>query len=88
MSAPTRRAFLGLAQHAAAAAAVGTFGFRFIGVAEAMTVAPDLGKIEQTSHFVTKAQWGPPPHRWRPRPRRRRWVCWWHWGRRVCGWRW
>lgn len=20
-------------------------------------------------------------------PRRRRWVCWWHRGRRVCGWR-
>jgi len=24
---------------------------------------------------------------WR-RGRRRRWVCWWHRGRRVCGWRW
>ncbi|HUO54287.1 MAG TPA: hypothetical protein VMU18_06085 [Rhodoblastus sp.] len=22
------------------------------------------------------------------RPRRRRWVCWWRRGRRVCGWRW
>jgi hypothetical protein len=22
------------------------------------------------------------------RPRRRRWVCWWHRGRRICGWRW
>ncbi len=22
------------------------------------------------------------------RPRRRRWVCWWNRGRRVCGWRW
>jgi hypothetical protein len=22
------------------------------------------------------------------RPRRRRWVCWRHRGRRVCGWRW
>ncbi|MGY4503721.1 hypothetical protein ACVWYH_007678 [Bradyrhizobium sp. GM24.11] len=33
-----------------------------------------------------------PPHRPRPRPpvhrRRRRWVCWWHRGRRHCGWRW
>ncbi|MBK3666094.1 hypothetical protein JJE66_33345 [Bradyrhizobium diazoefficiens] len=35
-----------------------------------------------------------PPHRppHRPRPpvhrRRRRWVCWWHRGRRHCGWRW
>jgi hypothetical protein len=28
----------------------------------------------------------PPPHR--HRRRRRRWVCWWHRGRRVCGWRW
>jgi hypothetical protein len=37
---------------------------------------------------------GPPSHRppsHRPRPphrRRRRWVCWWHRGRRHCGWRW
>ncbi len=23
-----------------------------------------------------------------PRRRRRRWVCWWHRGRRICGWRW
>jgi hypothetical protein len=22
------------------------------------------------------------------RRRRRRWVCWWHRGRRRCGWRW
>jgi len=31
----------------------------------------------------------PPPRR-RPPPvrRRRRWVCWWHRGRRRCGWRW
>lgn len=34
-----------------------------------------------------------PPHRPPPRPpswhrRRRRWVCWWHRGRRHCGWRW
>ena len=26
-----------------------------------------------------------PPRSWR---RRRRWVCWWHQGRRHCGWRW
>jgi hypothetical protein len=24
----------------------------------------------------------------RRRGRRRRWVCWWRRGRRVCGWRW
>lgn len=35
-----------------------------------------------------------PVHRPRPRPRppvhrrRRRWECWWHRGRRHCGWRW
>ena len=34
-----------------------------------------------------------PPHRPPHRPpswhrRRRRWVCWWHRGRRHCGWRW
>jgi hypothetical protein len=37
-----------------------------------------------------------PPLRRRPRPlpvrhrrrRGRRWVCWWHRGRRHCGWRW
>src|SRR5687767_3177954 len=28
-----------------------------------------------------------PPHHWHRR-RRRRWVCWWHRGRRRCGWRW
>ena len=40
---------------------------------------------------IEQIQWGPPPrpgwgspHR---RGRRRRWVCWWHRGRRVCGWR-
>lgn len=25
---------------------------------------------------------------WRGRGRRRRWVCWWRRGRRICGWRW
>ena len=28
---------------------------------------------------------GPRRRRW---GRRRRWVCWWSRGRRVCGWRW
>jgi hypothetical protein len=40
-------------------------------------------------------QWHPPrhphwhrhPHPHRHRRRRRRWVCWWHRGRRICGWR-
>lgn len=29
-----------------------------------------------------------PPHWRRHHRRRRRWVCWWHRGRRHCGWRW
>ena len=30
----------------------------------------------------------PPRRRPSHRRRRRRWVCYWHRGRRVCGWRW
>jgi hypothetical protein len=89
MSAPTRRAFPGLAQGAVAVAAVGALGVHFVGIAEAMSVPPRLGKLEQPSDLITRAQWGPPPG-WRGprrRPRRRRWVCWWHRGRRRCGWR-
>ena len=29
-----------------------------------------------------------PHHRRRHHRRRRRWDCWWHRGRRHCGWRW
>jgi hypothetical protein len=88
MSAPTRRDFLGLARGTVAVAAVGALGAGFIGAAEAMPVAPDLGHVEQGSHPVTEAQWGQPPRPgWRGR-RRPRWVCWWHRGRRRCGWRW
>ncbi|MCK1476797.1 hypothetical protein ABIB06_000618 [Bradyrhizobium sp. LB8.2] len=87
MNAPTRRDFLGLAQNAVAAGAVGAIALRFIGTAEAMPVASNPGPADKRPDFVTEAQWGPgwgPP----PRRRRRRWVCWWHRGRRVCGWRW
>jgi hypothetical protein len=38
------------------------------------------GWIEETQVWV-----GPGPRR---RHRRRVWRCWWHRGRRVCGWRW
>jgi len=42
-------------------------------------IAHDLdGFIEKTQTVVVRGG----------RPRRRRWVCWWHRGRRVCGWRW
>ena len=80
MNAPTRRTFLGLAQNAFAAAAVGAIGAGFIEAAEAMPVAADL-RLRQAgtpSDLVTEVQWR----------RRRRWVCWWHRGRRRCGWRW
>jgi hypothetical protein len=39
----------------------------------------------QYAQFITP---GPAPIRPPPRRRRRRWVCWWHRGRRHCGWRW
>jgi len=107
MHAPNRRAFLGLASNAIAAAAIGAAGARLIGVANAMPIDPALGQADKPSAPVTPAQWGPapgpgwggpgwggpgwgaPPPRpgWRPPPRRR-WVCWWHRGRRQCGWRW
>jgi hypothetical protein len=92
MNAPTRRAFLGWAQNAAVAAAIGAIGVHFIETAEAMPVAPDLGPAGKPSNLTTQVQWGAPPHspgwsRPRPLPRRRRWVCWWHRGRRICGWR-
>lgn len=90
MDTPNRRAFLGLAQNAVAAAAIGAIGVRFIAVADAMPIAPKLGHTDGPSDLLTQAQWGPPPRRgWgHRRPRSRRWVCWWHRGRRRCGWRW
>ncbi|KGJ63704.1 hypothetical protein DXU04_01960 [Bradyrhizobium diazoefficiens] len=97
MDAPTRRAFLGFAQNAVAAAAIGAVGVRLIETAEAMPIAHDLGQAGEPSELLTQAQWwgppagpgwGPGPGWGRPPPRRRRWVCWWHRGRRRCGWRW
>jgi|EndMetStandDraft_5_1072996.scaffolds.fasta_scaffold86162_2 hypothetical protein len=89
MSDHSRRAFLGLAQGAIVAAAVGTLAVPFIEGAEAMPIAPLPKQVKE--NLVVKAQWGhphrPPLHRGR-RHRRRRWHCWWHRGRRHCGWRW
>jgi hypothetical protein len=56
MSPPTRRAFLGLAQGAVAVAALGALGVHFVGIAEAMSVPPGLGKLEQQSDLITRAQ--------------------------------
>ena len=99
MDTPNRRAFLGFARNAVAAAAIGAIGVRFIEAAEAMPMAADLAKAAGRSDLLTQAQWGPSPGwgpGWGPAPgwgrppprRRRRWVCWWHRGRRHCGWRW
>jgi hypothetical protein len=43
-----------------------------------LALEKDLAK--KTENLVEEAGW----RRWR----RRRWVCWWSRGRRVCGWRW
>ena len=92
MDAPNRRAFLGFAQNAVVAVAIGAIGVRFIESAGAMPMAHDLGQTSERSNDLTQAQWGPPPRPgWGPPRsprRRRRWVCWWHRGRRHCGWRW
>lgn len=85
-----RRAFLRLAGNAFALAAVSAAGVRFVDIAEAVPVAPALGSPLMRTNLVTPAQWAPPHGPgWRRRSRRgRRWVCWWHRGRRQCGWRW
>lgn len=63
----------------ATAAAAGGVGL-MANAASAMPVDPRASVLSdmeaQKAHVVIVA----------PR-RRRRWVCWWHRGRRVCGWR-
>jgi hypothetical protein len=69
--------------------------------AEATPLAMQKDAGKSTGDFKLEAQAdarrppGRPPHRPPPshrhrrhRRRRRRWVCWWHRGRRRCGWRW
>ena len=65
------------------------------GPAEAMPLAmqKDLGKkADDFTHEAQAVATRPPPrpirHPRRHHRRRRRWVCWWHRGRRRCGWRW
>jgi len=73
------------------AAAVGLGVTLLPSVAEAAPIALEKGLAAKTDRPVEQVQWGPPPRPgWGPphrRGRRRRWVCWWHRGRRVCGWR-
>jgi hypothetical protein len=55
-------------------------------VAEAVPLALEKSLAEKAASLVEEAQVvvvNP-----RRRGRRRRWVCWWNRGRRVCGWRW
>ena len=57
--------------------------------AEAMPIDASLANAPDA--LIEDVQWRPPPRHWHGnnwRGRRgRRWVCWWHRGRRVCGWR-
>lgn len=90
MSVLNRRAILGLAQGALAAVAVGAISVHLIESAEAIPISTQSSGAEKSPSRMTLAQWGPPPHPgWgRSPPRRhRRWVCWWHRGRRICRWR-
>ena len=87
MDAMSRRAMLTniLPGAVVAVAGVGTIGWE---VADAMPLALAKGNHFKVDDLVEKAQVVVvhPGHR---RSRRgRRWVCWWHRGRRRCGWRW
>jgi hypothetical protein len=67
-------------------AAIGTVVVLIPNVAEAVPLALEKSLAEKADSLVEEAQVvvvNP-----RRRGRRRRWVCWWNRGRRVCGWRW
>ena len=51
--------------------------------AEAMDIASGGAEALKTQDLYARAQTVVVAPR-----RRRRWVCWWRRGRRVCGWRW
>ena len=87
MDAMSRRAMLMnvLPGAAVAIAGVGTISWAVApDVANAMPLAAAKGAHPEVDDLVVKAQ-VVVVH---PRRRRRRWVCWWHRGRRRCGWRW
>lgn len=89
MAAVTRRTLLGsiLPGAAIATAGVATLGWTLMpDTAEALPLGaarinplPDDPLLHKAQVVIVN-----PPYR----RRRRRWVCWWHRGRRVCGWRW
>jgi hypothetical protein len=86
-----RRGLLTLMIGAAAAATIGS-GLD-LQVAQAAPMPLGAGRSEDSYDASQQAQFGPPPRYRRGRRgwgfrRGRRWRCWWHRGRRVCGWRW
>jgi hypothetical protein len=78
------------------AAGVTTIGFAFRpNVTQAMPLTgdtPNAPKIDTLAGKTQAMDFGSRHRRghWHGHRRRRhrRWVCWWHRGRRVCGWRW
>jgi hypothetical protein len=90
MDAMSRRAMLTnvLPGAVVAIAGVGTLGWAVVPeVADAMPLAVAKGNLVKVDDLAVKAQVVVHPSRRRGR-RGRRWVCWWHRGRRRCGWRW
>ena len=91
MNAMSRRAMLTnvLPGAVVAIAGVGTIGWTVAPeVADAMPLAIAKRNHVKVDDLAVKAQAVVvSPSRRRGRSRRR-WVCWWHRGRRRCGWRW
>lgn len=91
MATMSRRAILThiLPGAAVAVAGVGTIGWAVApDAADAMPLAIARGNRLEVDNLLEKAQ-VVVVHPGRRRGRRgRRWVCWWHRGRRHCGWRW
>jgi hypothetical protein len=86
MTAIDRRAMLGTLLGAAAAAALGLT--LTPGPAESAPLTLDKGLTAPASNLVEEAVVVVHHrHRGPVVRRRRRHVCWWHRGRRVCGWR-
>ncbi len=91
MTVMSRRALLAnILPGAIAAAGVATVGLSLMPNAVSAMPAgvPNPDQMKPDS-LVQKTQWH--YHGWHRGPvhrrGRRRWVCWWHRGRQVCGWR-
>ena len=80
MAAIDRRRALKIVLVGAAASTLGAA----LASSEAEAIPLDRCPAREGDAFV--AQWHGSPA-W-GRPRRRRWVCWWRRGRRICEWRW